>query len=431
MLASSLMSWLPSAAEGSAAHADPVAALAIGLALILLAARAGGELAIRIRQPEVLGELVAGVVLGNLVLLGFDRLDYLKTDPLIDALARLGVVVLLFAVGLESTVRQMLRVGLSAFVVACLGVIAPFGLGWFVGSVFFPQETAYAHAFLGATLAATSVGITARVLRDLDRSSSDEARIILGAAVIDDVLGLVILAAVTAVIAAADRGQAFSYSGLSWIVGKSLLFIGGSLAVGVMVSPRLFSMASRFNTRGLMLALALAFCFAFAWLADLVGLAAIVGGFSAGLVLEDAHFRAFREKGELSLEQQLEPITAFLTPVFFVVMGMRTDLHAFANPRILGLGLAITLAAIVGKQICGLGVLSSRANRLIVGIGMIPRGEVGLIFAAIGASLTIGGVPVFSRDLLSAIVMMVILTTLVTPPALKWAYARKPGAHDA
>jgi Kef-type K+ transport system membrane component KefB len=402
-----------------------VASVALWLVVILLSAKVGGDIATRIGQPSVLGELVVGVVLGNLALAGFTAFEPIKADQYIDMLARLGVLVLLFEVGLESTVGQMLRVGWSSLLVAFLGVVAPFALGWFVGMWLLPEQGAYVHAFLGATLTATSVGITARVLKDLGRSQSDEARIILGAAVIDDVLGLVVLAVVTGAIAAADRGEALPASGVVLTLGKAALFLVGSLALGVLFSRKLFSFASRLRARGVLLALGLTFCFLLSWLADLIGLAAIVGAFAAGLVLEEVHYRDFTSRGEHDLEELIHPISSFLVPVFFVLMGMRTDLRSFAQPGVLRLAIVLTIAAIIGKQVCSLGVLKPGIDRLTVGLGMIPRGEVGLIFANIGLALTIGEQRIVNEATFSAVVVMVILTTMVTPPALKWSLGRR------
>jgi Kef-type K+ transport system membrane component KefB len=407
------------------AHADPSAAVVLRLALILLAAKLGSDLAVRVGQPAVLGELTIGVILGNASALGIHFFDVFKTDPAIDLLARLGVLLLLFEVGLESTVGEMLKVGVSSFLVALLGVIAPFALGWGVGAALLPHSGPYVHAFLGATLSATSVGITARVLKDLGKSQTKEARIILGAAVIDDVLGLVILAVVTGMIAAADRGGALSLGTVSLILVKAVVFLVASLAIGVRLSPRLFRLAAKLNARGVLLAVGLAFCFLLAWLAAFIGLAPIVGAFAAGLILEDVHYKEFTDRGEHGLEELIAPISSFLAPVFFVVMGLRTDLAVFANPRVLLLAGALTVAAVLGKQACSLGVIGKGVDRLSVGLGMIPRGEVGLIFANIGATLTIGGEPVVSREEFSAVVVMVILTTMLTPPALKWSLGRK------
>jgi Kef-type K+ transport system membrane component KefB len=410
------------AAEGG--HADPVAPVALSLVVILVGAKIGGDLAVRAGQPSVLGELLIGVVLGNLALLGYDGLEPIEEDAYIDMFARVGVLVLLFEVGLESTVGQMLKVGLSSLLVATLGVVAPFALGWGVGAWLLPESGPYVHAFLGATLTATSVGITARVLKDLGRPKSNEARVILGAAVIDDVLGLVILAVVTGVIAAADRGGDFAAAEVVWTLGKATGFLVGALVLGVLFSRKLFSLASGLKARGVLLALGLAFCFFLSWIANAIGLAPIVGAFAAGLVLEEAHYRDFVGKGEHELEELIHPISSFLVPIFFMLMGMRTELRSFALPGVIGLAAALTAAAIVGKQLCSFGVLAKDVDRLTVGIGMVPRGEVGLIFANIGLGLSVGGERIVDQATYSAVVVMVIVTTMITPPALKWSLAR-------
>jgi Kef-type K+ transport system membrane component KefB len=415
----------PCYASAENAHADPVAAVALGLVIILLAAKLGGELALRVGQPAVLGELLVGVLLGNLAVVGITALDPLETDVHIDMLARIGVLLLLFEVGLESTVGQMLKVGWSALLVAVLGVTAPFALGWAVGAWLLPEHGPYVHAFIGATLTATSVGITARVLKDLGRSQSNEARVILGAAVIDDVLGLVILAVVTGVIAAADRGGSLARGDVLWILAKAAGFLVLSLVLGVVLSRKLFWLASKPRAVGMLLAVGLAFCFLLSWLASVIGLAPIVGAFAAGLILERTHYVDFVERGEHGLEELIHPISSFLVPIFFVIMGMRTDLASFTKPGVLGLAAALTIAAILGKQLCSLGVLERQVDRLSVGIGMIPRGEVGLIFANIGLALFLGGRPVIDEAVFSAVVVMVIVTTMVTPPALKWSLTRR------
>lgn len=421
-LAAAPLAW---AAEDSAgAHADPVAGVVISLAIILLAAKLGGHLAARIGQPGVLGELFFGVVLGNLSLLGFTGLEYLKTDPSIDMLSRIGVILLLFSVGLESTVRQMMAVGLSSFLVATLGVIGPFVLGWGVSLWLLPEHSVYVHAFIGAALTATSVGITARVLKDLGRSQTKESRIILGAAVIDDVLGLLILAVVSGIISAANAGGEMSYADVSMTLLKATVFLAGSLVVGLRTAPRLFSLASKLQAQGVLLAVGLSFCFLLAWLAGAIGLAPIVGAFAAGLILENVHYRDFTERGEHGLEHLLDPIASFLVPVFFVLMGMRTDLRAFADPAILGLAGILCIAAILGKQLAMFGVVEKGLDRLSIGLGMIPRGEVGLIFANIGLTLVVAGERIVDQSIFSAIVVMVIVTTVVTPPLLKWSLAR-------
>ncbi len=426
LLLAALSSLLPAPAQASeAAHHDPSAAIALGLAILLVTAKLGGELAIRLGQPAVLGELLFGVVLGNVSLLGVPALEWLETDPSIDMLARLGVLLLLFEVGLESTVGQMLRVGLPALVVACVGVALPFGLGWAVGAWMLPSASTYVHAFLGAALSATSVGITARVLKDLGQSQSDEARVILGAAVIDDVLGLVILAVVAGVIAAADSGQALPPSAFLWILAKAAVFLVGALFLGVKLSPTVFNRLSRLRIPGVLLAFGLGFCFLLSWLASVIGLAPIVGAFAAGLVLEDLHCRDFTDRGERGLEELVHPISSFLVPIFFVVMGMRTELRSFAEPGVLGLAGALVVAAVIGKLACGQVVRRPGLDRLSIGIGMVPRGEVGLIFASVGRSLRLAGEPIVTPAIFSAVVVMVVVTTLVTPPALKWSLGRR------
>jgi Kef-type K+ transport system membrane component KefB len=404
---------------------DPTISLVLYLSIILVAAKIGGDIATRLGQPSVLGELIIGVLLGNLTLLGYNGLEGIKTDEYIYILALLGVLVLLFEVGLESTVPQMMKVGLPSMIVACLGVIAPFILGWAVGMWLLPDSSKYVHAFLGATLCATSVGITARVLQDLSRSKTMEARIILGAAVIDDVLGLIVLAVVTGLIQAGNSGTTISYFQIAAIVLKAAIFLFGSLTLGVWLSPKLFRVASKMQSRGVLLCVGLAFCFILAWIAGKVGLAPIVGAFAAGLILEDAHYEDFKENEAHSLEELIHPISSFLVPIFFVLMGMRTDLRAFSETGVIGLASVLTIAAILGKQACSLGVTDKAIDRLSVGIGMIPRGEVGLIFANIGLGLTIAGEEIISKATYSAIIVMVIVTTMITPPALKWSFGRK------
>jgi Kef-type K+ transport system membrane component KefB len=404
---------------------DSIASVVLALATILSAAKLGGELATRLKQPAVLGELVVGVLLGNLPIFGITLFEPIKHDASIGMLSQLGVIVLLFEVGLESTIAQMMKVGLSSFVVATVGVVVPFGLGWGVGAWLLPNHSAYVHAFLGAALTATSVGITARVLKDLNRSQTDEARIILGAAVIDDVMGLVVLAVVTGVIAAADQGTELSGMSIVLTLLKAVAFLVGSLLIGMRISPRIFALASHLKVRGALLAAGLSFCFVLSWLASAIGLAPIVGAFAAGLILEPVHYTDFTDRGEHQLEELVQSISSFLVPIFFVLMGMHTDLLSFGQPGVLVLALALIIAAVVGKQACYFGVIGKSIDRLSVAIGMIPRGEVGLIFANIGMSLTVKGERIVDAAAYSAVVVMVIVTTMITPPLLKWSLGRK------
>jgi Kef-type K+ transport system membrane component KefB len=403
-----------------AAGEAPSMPLLLYLVLILLAAKLMGHLGVLLGQPAVLGELCAGILLGNLGFLGFAGFEGIASDPSVDILARIGVIVLLFEVGLESTIRDIIGTGVSSLLVAVLGVAAPFGMGWLVGAWLLPESSPYAHAFLGATLCATSVGITARVLQDIGKSRAKEARIILGAAVIDDVLGLIILASVSGVILAAEGGKTPGLWPQAMIVLKAGGFLAGSLLLGALLTPKIFSTAAKLRGPGVLVGVSLAFCFLLAFLAGRSGLAPIVGAFAAGLILEPVHFQAFGERNIRHLEETLKPLSGFMAPVFFVQMGAKVDLRVFGSVETLWLALALTVAAVLGNQLCSLGVLEKGANRWAVGLGMIPRGEVGLIFASIGATLVLGGERIIDAITYSAVIIMVIVTTLVTPPLLKW-----------
>jgi Kef-type K+ transport system membrane component KefB len=418
----------PAQAGEAAGHGlDPF--VLAGLALIFVVAKLGGELFERMNQPAVLGELVAGMCVGALALAGVGGVETLRTHAVIGALAEIGVIILLFEVGLESNLGEMLEVGWSSLLVATAGVVAPFFLGWGVSAYFLPEEATLGHVFIGATLCATSVGITARVLRDLGRLQTRESRIILGAAVIDDVMGLLILAVVAGAIRASAAGGTLAVGDVALIAAKSVAFLVGALLVGHFVVPHLFRGAGRFESRGVLLTLALAFCFFLAWVAAKVGLAPIVGAFAAGLVLDPVHYRDFVDRGEHGLADLIQPISSFLVPIFFVLMGLRTDLSTFGAPGVLGLSLALIACAVLGKQACYFGVVGRGIDRLSVGIGMIPRGEVGLIFANIGLSTTVRGEHVMDAATYSAVIAMVIATTMITPPALKWSLnrPRRPG----
>ena len=450
-------------------HSDPVAPLLLGICIILFLAKVGGDAAERVKMPAVLGELLVGVLLGNFFFLtdtftgnGIDALEFLKPPlgdqevfsllPLpdgigmkatvsellhkrlepgatLDMLARVGVILLLFEVGLETSVRQMVSVGKSSLAVAVLGVIVPFILGYGAARLIIPQETANVHMFIGATLCATSVGITARVLKDLGKHQQQEGQIILGAAVIDDVLGLVILAVVTGII---QNGSIDPLSLLTTI-GLTLAFLMGAIFLGtVLITRPMFKLASYLRGHGLLVASALTICFGFSWLANQVGLAPIIGAFAAGLILERAHYQELGQKEHFELEEALQPLTALLVPIFFVQMGLQVDLKSFADPSTLSLAAGITVMAIIGKQVCAFGVFEKGLNKTAVGLGMIPRGEVGLIFAAIGKGLRDPATHdyVISEATYSAIVVMVMITTMITPPALKWQLTRKQGEES-
>jgi Kef-type K+ transport system membrane component KefB len=411
---------VPSYARASASGSDRVAPVAFGLALLLIVAKLGGHLAIRLGQVAVLGELVAGVALGNLP--GLGGLQWLRTDPSIDMFARVGALVLLFDVGLELTVPEVFAVGRTAAAVATLGTAFSFVCGSIVAALMLPDAAAHVHTFLGAALTATSVGITARVLKDLGRTRAPESRIILGAAIIDDVLGLLILTVVTGFATAVGAQGRLSSSGVASTVGKAIAFFAVAFALGMRTAPALFAATAKLKSSGAQVAVGLALCFLYAWIADAIGLAPIVGAFTAGLILEDTHSARFVARGERPLRELVEPVSSFLVPPFFVLMGARVDLHALAGVAAIGLAAAVSVAAVVGKLACALGAPGAR--RLPVAIGMIPRGEVTIVYASIGGTLVVGGKPLLDPTLYSALVSVVIATTLLTPAALKWAFAR-------
>jgi Kef-type K+ transport system membrane component KefB len=410
-------------AAGSAHPEGAVPTVLLTLALVLIAAKLAGELLQRLGQPAVLGELGVGILLGNLVLFGGPDTSALAANETFTVLAELGAILLLFHVGLESTPREMMAVGGRATLVALVGVVTPMILGFGVGMVLRPQESWILHAFLGAMLAATSVGITARVLKDAGLLRTPFARIILGAAVIDDVLGLLVLAVISGIISAAASGQSLGLQALLLIGTRAFAFLAGALVIGSFLSPRLFRAALALRSAGVVQALALSFCFALSYLAVAAGLAPIVGAFAAGLVLENVHFEGHVERGERPLHESLEPLIALLVPVFFVRMGMLVDVRSFADASVLSFAALLTLAAVLGKLACAIAIPRGMP-KLAVGLGMMPRGEVGLIFAGIGAQLVLAGRPVVDAGTYAAAVFMVVVTTMATPPALLWAVRR-------
>ncbi len=408
------------------------------LAIIVLASKIGG-LVEKIGQPPVLGELIVGIILGNLALFGWHFFEAIKHNEFVAFLSELGVVILLFQIGLESNITQMRKVGLRAFLVAVCGVVAPFVLGYALGPIFFPGQGVNTYLFIGATLTATSVGITARVFKDLKKLQTKEAQVVLGAAVIDDVIGLLILAVVSAVVAVGS----VSFGQIGLISAKAILFLVGAIVVGSLLAPQLGKYLSKIHSGiGMKVGLALSFCLTFAYLAGLVGLAPIVGAFAAGLVLDPVHFRwfknttfaerlrelstdqdcnpEFKEKLEKEIdhhqhrhvEELIEDIAHFLVPIFFVYTGMQVDLQTFLDPQVLLIALAVTIIAFIGKLFSAVGVLGGKEkfNKAVIGVGMIPRGEVGLIFASVGAALG-----VVTPAIYSVIVIMVILSTLIPP----------------
>jgi Kef-type K+ transport system membrane component KefB len=456
----------------AAGHVDPFAGVVLALAAVTAAALVGRSLAGRARLAPVVGELGIGVAVGNvayqlgdplaaLVMHGANVTELLQhawlasdglgvtvrelvaaahvggdaaTARALTALAgpqgptllviltalwvfsNLGVILLLLMVGLESSIEGLLRVGGRASAVAVTGVVAPFALGYLVSSWFLGDAGTATHLFVGATFTATSVGITARVLRDLGRMESPEAQTILGAAVIDDVLGLVILAVVVGI---AESGK-LELGSAARVTLLSAAFLGAVLFAGERVGGWLARGLAALERRHAKLLAPLVAAFGMAWLANAIGLAAIVGAFAAGLMLRDEQFESDGDASHrrASLHEMLAPLESIFAPVFFVVMGMQVNLALLVEPQTLALGSAFVVVAIAGKLVAGL-FAAPGTSKWTIGLGMVPRGEVGLIFASIGKQLGVVDAAVFS-----AVVMMVMVTTLVAPLGLSWSLRR-------
>jgi Kef-type K+ transport system membrane component KefB len=375
------------------------------LIVIIAAAKVGGELAERLGQPAVLGELVVGV------LLGLTPLRSAADSSAIVFLASIGIMLLLFEAGLDSELHEFPQVAVSATLVAMIGVFAPLVGGAAVAYVL--THDLHQALFLGAVLTATSVGITARVLSDLQAARSREAKIILGAAVIDDILGLLLLSLVLQFTANAIPSvwRVIATTGLA----TGLLV--AAVLIGIRLAPPLVGLTQRLRTRGILVTTAFLFCLALAGLAKVIGLAEIVGAFAAGLVLA-------RTQDRTDIQRQIRPITDIFIPVFFVLVGLHVNL-ATVNPLDAGhrhaalIGAALLVIAVLGKLLAGAGVRRKGVSRLAVGVGMIPRGEVGLIFASVG--LREG---VIQGDLYAQVVMIVFVSTLIAPSWLKRIMSR-------
>ena len=399
--------------------ADPLAPTLLLLAFLWLAAKLGGEAALRLGLPTVAGELGTGLLLGAAAR-HFPAVPDLGADPAMQLLAGLGVVVLMFAVGLESTVGQMLKVGAAAFRVALTGVLLPMAAGLGGAFLLLPRGTPLlVDLFIGACLCATSIGISAQVLRERGAAAGLEGRIIVGAAVLDDVLGLLVLVGVSAAVGAAG---APSGAGPAWVsllrtLGLALLFLLGALGAGSRLTPHLVRLASRLRSEQVLLPFALGFAFLLAWLGTRAGLAAIVGAYAAGLVLEPAHIRTLEARELHSLEQLVHPLVVTLSPLFFVLMGAKVDAAALLEGRVLLLAVALALLGILGKLAAGW-TAGRGARAAVVGWGMVPRGEVGLIFVATGGQLRLEGVPLLPPEVQAGVVGALLLTTVAGPLGL-------------
>lgn len=388
-------------AHGGGDHLTVPAFLAILIA-ILVGAKVFGELAEKVGQPAVLGELTAGVVLGVSILNIVD-----PTVETIHLMAEIGVVILLFEIGLETDLKKLLQVGTASLTTAAVGVVLPFAGGYYVAALL-GLETMVAIV-CGAALTATSVGITARVLSDLGRLQETESQIVLGAAVIDDVIGLIILAVVAQLVA----GAQVTPLGVSITALVAFGFVALVLVLGRFLIPPVFDFLAKIGKPETLATMALAFAFIVAYLADLAGSALIVGAFAAGLVLAPTRHAHTIEAGVTRLGH-------FFVPIFFVVVGASVDVRTFADGSVLSVGLALIAVAIVAKMAAGYAPFWLKAKKSVIGVGMVPRGEVGLIFAQMG--LTSG---VLSVGIFSALTLMVMVTTFMAPPLLKVLFPPK------
>ena len=377
------------------------------LVATLVAAKLLGLLAQRLGQPSVVGELIAGILLGKSVL---GLLD--PTDPIIHSLAQLGVIVLLFEIGLHTDLRSLIKVGGAAMGVAAVGAAVPFALGYAVcialGLPSIPAIVA------GAALTATSIGISARTLSDLGQLKSVEGQVVLGAAVIDDVIGLVILSVVAGIVGGAALGAGSIISTTAIAAG----FIVVALLLGNLFIPPFFRFVDRVEESGTLGVMGLAFAFLLAWLASLAGSATIIGAFAAGLILHNTPQRSRIEAATTSLGH-------FFVPIFFAAVGASVELGIFTVPRVLAIGTALLIVGIAGKVVAGYAPFWMKGRKLLMGVAMIPRGEVGLIFAQMGlvsAALT--------PQLFSALTFVVLATTLITPPLLAWMVRAAPRVSD-
>jgi len=450
------------------AHGDPSAPVILGVTTILAFAVVGRVAARKLGQPTVLGELLMGILLGNIAwYYGFDLIAILREGPrvfelvdqvlagapldqvattlfgevrglelariisgpgggevmqvahAVDVFSRYGIIFLLFMVGLETNLDEMASVGKDSIRVALLGVLLPVLLGYAAVILIRPEITVYSGIFIAATLAATSIGISADVLEEMGQTRSREGRIILGAAVGDDILGLILLAIVSGVVVS----DSVNIVEVSTIIVVSSLFLVAVIKLGPAIVRATANIMSRLDIVEAKMFTSYLFVMVLAWLANLSGLATIIGAFAAGVVLSDSFFSHSNESHSgrvLSIRELIMPLEVILVPIFFILMGIQVKIEAFLSWPVMTLAVALLVAAVIGKLVCGLGA-EKPANKLVIGIGMLPRGEVGLVFAAIGRSLG-----VIDDSIFAAIVLMVFATTLAAPPWLKAALGRQP-----
>lgn len=387
----------------------------IQLVLILLSARLFGEVAAYFQVPSVIGELIAGIVIGPSIL------GLIEISNPIHLLAQIGIILLLFEVGIETDIGHLSSAGVKALIVAFGGVILPFILGFFISSYLF-DFSLLASLFIASTLTATSIGITLRVLRDLKKQNSHEAQVIIGAAVLDDIIGIVLLAML----------YEFSISGEInlWGTGKVLLFILLFFFISPILAKGVSHIIKKWDEKsdipGLLPTTIVSLILLFAWIAHSLGAPELLGGFAAGLALSRQFFFPFAvflhesKKFSHRVEEQMKPIVHLFTPIFFVAIGLSLDLRTinWESSFIWILSGSLTLAAIIGKLFSAFFLKGeNRIMQLIIGTAMIPRGEVGLIFANVG--LNAG---VFKNDVYAAIILVITITTLIAPFSLRWLY---------
>jgi Kef-type K+ transport system membrane component KefB len=400
-----------SASSGDAFHRTTLLVLAV-----FAAAKLMGILCEKIGVPSLVGEILGGVVLGNLALFGihYDFAEAVLHSPFFGYAAELGVVFLLFVVGLESNLADLVKVGFDSFITATIGVILPSALG-FMAMRLLGLGGGLEALLVGATFAATSVGITAKVFTEFKKLKTPSAQIVLGAAVVDDVMGLVILAAVAGI---ATTGR-FSASEITLILAKVGVFFGAALFLGHYVLPRVFKIYPRIEQPGILTVLVVMFALAFADLAYLAGLAPIVGAFTAGLLLDEVKLRYSGGVTTHRVEELVKPIMDFLLPIFFVSIGVQVKLDTLWHGTNFLLILLFLILAVLGKTVCGMACKGQGVDRLGIGLGMIPRGEVGLIFAAFGLQQRI-----VSPEIYSILIFVVLLTTILGPLLLKFRIRR-------
>ena len=455
-----LLPSIAAAVDFHVSHNDPIAPVILGVTGILFVALIGRFSARKLGFPSVIGELIMGIIVGNLafyyhvdlimvlregpaifdtignllkgeelelaclnavgpegtwqildILRGPHGNEILQVAHTVDVFSRYGIIFLLFLVGIETSVDEMRKVGPNSSRVAVIGVLLPFILGMIAATLLIEDVEVHTSMFLGATLAATSVGITAMVLQEMKMEKTEIAHIILGAAVIDDILGLLMLAIISGIVLTGS----IDLVNISITIVTAIIFLAATIYIGPYFIRLFVRMFSRLDIIEAKMFVSYLFVMIMAWMANLSGLATIIGAFAAGLILQDAYFESWDDdrKCPVTIKDLIMPLEVILVPIFFVLMGLQVKLETFLQKDVMILAAGLLVAAIIGKVLSGFGAIGAK-NHMAIGIGMMPRGEVGLIFAAIGKSLG-----VLDDALFSAVVLMVVVTTLLAPPLFK------------